>query len=142
MRRPPIPDHAFFEQSVLQGQIGHHLLQGRCLTPQVFDFVRRRRPRRIAGQPFLAGLEEVLRPTIIEVLDDAFAAAELGDAVLAAQAIQHDADLILRRKMSPGCPANALHDLFRRRSLRPGSLSHLRSLQGYDEPETLPSSIR
>jgi hypothetical protein len=26
-RRLPIPDHAFFEQSVLEGEIGHDLLQ-------------------------------------------------------------------------------------------------------------------
>ncbi|HEV7251902.1 MAG TPA: hypothetical protein VGN97_02210, partial [Mesorhizobium sp.] len=33
-----------------------------------------------------------------------------------------------------------LDDLFRRGLLRPGFLSHLRSLISYDEPEILPSS--
>src|SRR5664279_2286591 len=64
------------------------------------------------------------------VRDNPFAPAELGDAVLAAQAIQYDTDLVLGRKMPPGRPANVLHDLFRRRSHRHGFLSHLRSLQG------------
>jgi hypothetical protein len=52
---------------------------GRCCAP--------------GGNGNAAGLEEVLRPAVIEVLDNALAAAALGDAVLAAQAIQHDADL-------------------------------------------------
>ncbi len=129
------------EQSVLQGEIGHHLLQGGCLTPQVFDFIRRCSPHRVAGQPFLAGFKEVLRPTVIEVLDDPFAAAELGDALLAAQALQHDADLIFCRKMSPRRPANVLHDLFRRLSIRPGFPLIFAPSKGYDEPEiSLPQS--
>jgi hypothetical protein len=52
---------------------------------QVLDLVRGCGPRRVASQPILAGLKEVLRPTVIEVLDNAFAAAKLGDAVLAAE---------------------------------------------------------
>jgi hypothetical protein len=31
----PIPAHAFFKQAVLQGEIGHDLLQGGCLTTKV-----------------------------------------------------------------------------------------------------------
>jgi hypothetical protein len=37
----------------------------------------------------------------MEVLDDYLTAAELRDAVLAARALHHDADLVLRRKMPP-----------------------------------------
>src|SRR4029077_3582798 len=44
--------------------------------------------------------------------------------------------------MPPRRAADVLHDLFCRFLHRPGFLSHLRSLQGYDEPEILPSSTR
>jgi hypothetical protein len=37
-----------------------------------------------------------LGPAIIEILVDAFLAAQLGDAVLAAQTRNHDPDLLLR----------------------------------------------
>ena len=39
-------------------------------------------------------------------------------------------------------PPDVLHDLFCQFHHRPGFLSHLRSLKGYDEPEILPSSTR
>src|SRR5437762_785613 len=68
------------------------------------------------------------------------AAAQLGDAVLAAKTGQDDADLLLRRKLSPGSAADLLHNLFCRFLHRPGFLSHLRSFNGYDGPEILPSS--
>jgi hypothetical protein len=35
----PIPDHAFFEQAVLQGQVGNRLLQRRQLATQILDLV-------------------------------------------------------------------------------------------------------
>lgn len=54
------------------GDLGRDLLQCGCLTSQVFDFIRRCSPRRIAGQPLLAGLEEFFRPAVTEVLHDAF----------------------------------------------------------------------
>src|ERR1700730_11431680 len=44
--------------------------------------------------------------------------------------------------MPPRRAADVLHDLFCRFLHRPGFLSHLRSLKGYDEPEILPSSTR
>jgi hypothetical protein len=37
---------------------------------------------------------KVSRPAVIQVLDAPLAAVELGDAVLATQAFQHDADLL------------------------------------------------
>jgi hypothetical protein len=33
----PIPAHAFFKQAVLQGEIGHDLLQGGGLTTKVLE---------------------------------------------------------------------------------------------------------
>src|SRR3954453_17057424 len=96
-RLSPIPDHAFFEQAVLEGQVGHDLLQGGGLPTQVLHLVRRGSPRRVAGEPLLARLEEVLRPAIIHRRGDALAAAQLRDALLTPQALEHDADLLLGR---------------------------------------------
>jgi hypothetical protein len=96
--------------------------------------------RRVTGKAFFASLQKFLRPTVIEVPGDPLAAAQLGDAVLAAQPAQDNANLLLRRKLSPGGAADLLHNLFHRLLYRPGSLSHLRSFNGYDGPEILPSS--
>src|SRR5208282_699939 len=138
----PIPDHAFFEQTVFEGQFGDDLLQGTGLAAQVLDLIRGRGAGRVASQPLFASLKEVLRPAVIKVLNDSLAAAQLGDALLAAQALQDNADLLFGREL-PACrPPDIFHDLFRRFLHRPGFLSHLRSLKGYDEPEILPSSIR
>jgi hypothetical protein len=84
---------------------GHDFLQRTGLATQVFDLVRGCGPGRIASQSFLACLEKVFRPAVIEVLDDPLAAAELGDAVPAAQAFQYNADFVFRREVSPrdGC---------------------------------------
>jgi hypothetical protein len=114
----------FFEQTVLQGQLSHDLLQSGCLAAKLLDLIGGRRPRRITGQPLLASLEKLLRPPIIEVLDDPLAAAKLGDTVLAAKPLKHDADLVLSRKMPPRRPADILHNPCRRISNRNGFLSH------------------
>src|SRR5439155_26913726 len=55
---------------------------------------------------------------------------------------QHDADLLLRRKLPPRDAPNLLHNLLCRFLNRPGFLSHLRSFNGYDGPEILPSSTQ
>src|SRR5580700_5459552 len=57
---------------------------------------------RIAGEPLLPGLKEVFRPAVIQILDDPFTTAQLGDALLAAQALQHNADLLFCREL-PAC---------------------------------------
>jgi hypothetical protein len=48
----------------------------------------------IAGQSLLPRFEKLLRPAIIEVLDDPLATAKLGDTVLPAQAFHHNPDLV------------------------------------------------
>ena len=94
-------------------------------------------PRGVAGQPLLAGLEELFRPIVIEALGNALTPAQRGNALLATQAFQHDADLLLRRILFAGGAADVLDDLLCRLFLCPGFPSHLRSLKGYDEPEIL-----
>src|SRR6516225_6334802 len=88
MRRPPSPNRAFFQQPVLEHEFGDNFLQRTGLAAQILDLVRGRCPRGVAGQALLTSLQKLLRPAIIEVLDNAFAAAQLGDAVLAAQTRQ------------------------------------------------------
>ena len=46
----------------------------------------------ITGTPTLASLEKLLRPFVIDALGDEFTAAQLRDALLATQSIQHIAD--------------------------------------------------
>src|SRR5207248_7209249 len=86
---------------------------------------------------FLPGFEKLFRPAIIQILDNPLAATQFGDAVLAAQTGQHDADLLLRRKLPPRRAPDLLHNLLCRFLNRPGFLPHLRSFNGYDGPEIL-----
>ncbi len=51
----------------------------------------------VTCQPLLAGFQKLLRPTMIEVLIDPFLPAQLGDALLAAQAFQNNPDLLFRQ---------------------------------------------
>jgi putative DNA primase/helicase len=51
--------------------------------------------RRVACQPPFPGLQELLRPGVIQTLGDAFVPAEFRDAVFATQAIQYNADFLL-----------------------------------------------
>src|SRR5450755_3567428 len=80
----PIPAHAFFKQAVLQGEIGHDLLQGGGLTTKVLHLAGRRGAGRVARQPALAGLKELLGPAVIHRGGDAFPAAKFRDVLLAA----------------------------------------------------------
>jgi hypothetical protein len=54
---------------------------------------------------------------------------------------QNDPDLVLRRILLACRPADVLDDLLGRILRQIGMLSHLRSCERYDEPETLPSLI-
>jgi hypothetical protein len=64
-------------------------------------------------QPALAIFNEV-RPFLINPLGNAFAAAQLGNAIFAAQAFQNDPDLLLRTIL----PARATTDVFYHRLRR------------------------
>ena len=100
----PIRDHAFFEQAVLECQVGNAFLQGAGLAAQILHLVRGRSTGGVTSQAALACLHELLRPGVIQALGDAFLAAQLGNAVIAAQAIEHDPDLVFRREVPPGLP--------------------------------------
>src|SRR5436190_6952936 len=98
-----------------------------------------RRPT--SDEYLLSSLQEVLRPAIVQVLRDPLAATQLGNAVLAAQAFQNDPDLLLGRIVLARRPSDVLDNLLSRFLQWSGLLSHLRSYERYDEPETLPYSI-
>src|ERR1700739_4503549 len=84
MPRPPHPRSCFFKQAVLQGEIGHHLLQGTGLTTKVLPLAGRRGAGRVARQPALAGLEELLGPAVIHRGGDACPGAKPRDVLVAA----------------------------------------------------------
>ena len=48
---------------------------------------------------------------VVQALGDAFLAAQLGDAVLAAQTLHHDPNLVFGREVSPRRPADVLYHL-------------------------------
>src|SRR6266699_3311345 len=66
----PIPENAFFEQAVFDQDLSQGLLELARLSLELLDLVRGRLTRRVAGEPFLARLQELLRPTVVQVLID------------------------------------------------------------------------
>src|SRR5262249_59634401 len=94
----------FDEQAPNQG-----LLELARLSFELLALVGGGLTRRVAGEPFLARLQELLRPTVVQVLIDPFLAAQLSNAVLAAQAFQHDADLLFSGMM-PACGSANIPD--------------------------------
>jgi hypothetical protein len=74
----PIPDHAFFEQSVFEGEIGDDLLQRLRFAAEIRHLVGGRGARSVAGKPPFTGLTT----------------AELGYALLPPQPFQDDADFL------------------------------------------------
>src|SRR4051794_7115292 len=65
----------------------------------------------VAGQATLSGFQEFLGPGVEEALRDCLAAAERGDALLAAQALEDDADLFLGGVVLAGRSADVTHNL-------------------------------
>src|SRR5690606_35442873 len=136
----PIRDHAFFEQAVFQGQVGNAFLQGSGLAAQVMHFAGGRSAGCVSGEAPLAGLHELLRPGVIQALGDPFLAAQLGNAVLAAQAFQHDPDLVFGREVPTRRTPDVLHHPLRgslgRRFFQGGFGLHLRSFVTTTKPKS------
>src|SRR5665811_778139 len=80
--RCPHPQSYFFKQAQFQGLLGDDFLQRPGFLSQIPDLAAGRRTRGIAGQPPLAGFQELLRPVVVEALGNALAPAQLRDAVL------------------------------------------------------------
>src|SRR5271169_3182120 len=84
---------------------GQRLLELARLCPQRLHLVGGGLTCRVAGQPPLAGLQELLRPAVIHALRDTLFAAKLGDAGFATQSFQDNADLLFGRILPPRCAA-------------------------------------
>ena len=80
--RLPHPRSCFFEQTQFQRLFGNNLLQSPGLTAKVRHLAAGGRTRRVARQSPLAGLQELLRPAVIEALGNTFPAAQFGNAGL------------------------------------------------------------
>src|ERR1700744_1770009 len=132
----PIRDHAFFEQTVLERQIGDALLQGAGFTAQILDLIGRGGARGVTGQAALARLHELLRPSVIQALGDTLLAAQLGDAVVPAQTVEHNPDLVLRREMTTRRTPDVLHHLLSSLFGAGGFGAHLRSFVTTTRPKS------
>src|SRR5690606_26129121 len=135
----PIRDHAFFQQTVFECQVGNAFLQGTSLAAQILHLASGRGTRGVAGQATLASFHELFRPGVIQALRDAFFAAQLGNAVLAAQPIEHDANLVFGREVPSGLTPNILHNPLSRglcrRFFQGGLGLHLRSFVTTTKPQ-------
>jgi hypothetical protein len=80
--------HTFFEQAQFQGLLGDDLLRRLGFSALVLNLAAGRRPRGIARKASFSGLQEILPPSVIQALGNAFTPAEFRDAVLATQAVQ------------------------------------------------------
>jgi hypothetical protein len=124
MKRSPHPRERFFEQAVLNQDLGQGLLELAGLGLEFLDLVGGRLTGRVASQRLLAGLQKLLRPPGIEVLIDAFLAAEFGNADLTAKAFQHDADLLFGRMVPTGISTDVPDCLLRTIHYALACLSH------------------
>jgi len=88
----------FFEHTVLERHLRNDFFELAILGPQVFHLGACRLPHRVAAQLLFSGLEEVLALAIVQIHGNPFASAQLGHADLAAYAVEHDPDLLLRGK--------------------------------------------
>src|SRR3546814_14073010 len=93
----PIRNHAFFEQTVFECQVGHAFLQSTGFAAQILNLAGGCGAGGVAGQTALTRFHELFRPGVIKALGDAFLAAKPVDAVLAAQPIETDAALVFSR---------------------------------------------
>ena len=69
----------FFKQPQFQGLLGDDFLQLPRLPAKVRDLAAGCCTRRIARQPVLAGLQELLGPAVIKALGDTLTGDLLGD---------------------------------------------------------------
>ena len=96
---------------------------------------------RIASQAALASLREFLRPDVIQRLGDAFAAAQIDNAVIPAQAIKDNPSLVLGRVMITRRASNGRQHPLSGRLLSTGFWSHLHRFVIAMRPKPLGCSI-
>jgi hypothetical protein len=134
----------FFEQAEFERLLGHDLLQRAGFLAERLDLVAGGRAGCVTRQAALTGFQELLGPGVIQALGDGFAATKGGDAFLAAEPSQDDADLVLGGMVLARGTTNIADQFFGwyPRGWDGGFLAHLHSPWGYDEPEILRYSNR
>ena len=104
-----------FVATQVQRLFGNHFFEIPGFTTQVRHFTCVGLPDNIAGQTLFASLHEVLGPLVIQTLRNAFSSAQLGNAVLATQSIQNNANFLLRTVLLTRLALDVTSDLFGRR---------------------------
>src|SRR3546814_8802821 len=72
----PIRNHAFFEQTVFECQVGHAFLQSTGFAAQILNLAGGCGAGGVAGQTALTRFHELFRPGVIKALGDAFLRSE------------------------------------------------------------------
>ncbi len=80
----PIREHAFFEQTILHQQLRYCFFQTQRFLTQVLYFIGRGFSSGIPGQTFLARLQRLLAPVVIQILVDPLFAAQFSNAAFTA----------------------------------------------------------
>jgi hypothetical protein len=86
-----------------------HFLQLSILVAEVFDFVARGFPNRVARQLFLARFEEILAPAVIEIWRRCLLGGTARRCPARRAGLEHDADLLLRCELPPSPAADLTH---------------------------------
>ena len=103
---PPCPIMFFLRRRFSSESSATHSFKSRISWRRPFNLTRGRLAPAVAGEPLLARFQKLFRPAVIQTLGDARAAAQGGDALLAAQARHHDPDLLLSRILLACLAAN------------------------------------
>lgn len=134
----PIRDHAFLSRRFSKVRSAKHSFRARASRRRSCSSPLGAAPKN-PRPPALAGLHEVLGPSAIQALGNDHLAAQLGNAVITAQAFQHDPHLVLGRKLPPGPPLDVLDDPligdFDRRFFQGVLGFHLRSFVTATKPQ-------
>jgi hypothetical protein len=75
----PSPVGTFFQRPILQQRLGQRFFEPGRLAVQFLNLVTNGLAGGVSGQTLLAGFQEFLRPTVVQVVVDAFFAAQLGE---------------------------------------------------------------
>jgi hypothetical protein len=123
-----------FEKAQFKRLFCDDLFEVTRFAPQFLHLVSICPTGSITRQPLITGFHEVYWPFVIDALENPLPAAQISNAVLATQTIQHDPDLLFRWIKFARGALDVLYDV------RAGDfrcLSHLPPLGGYDQQQTL-----
>jgi len=99
-----MPEHAFFEQPVLQHRFGKGFLELSGFLAQPADVATAGLALSIPGQPLFPRFQKLLAPAVLQILVQALTAAPFSDTALTAQVCQHNPNLLLRAELPASGP--------------------------------------